>query len=82
MNTLLYVSLNLQKILTINLYSLNESYNTTYLQIDLSQNNTERIRRGRVCWPWHILKFLEGNIKSLTIYLVLYCDNIMMIFTI
>ena len=80
MNTLLYVSLNLQKILTINLYSLNESYNTTYLQIDLSQNNTERIRRGRVCW--HILKFLEGNIKSLTIYLVLYCDNIMMIFTI
>ena len=40
MNTLLYVSLNLQKIVTTNLYSLNESYNTTYLQIDLSQNNT------------------------------------------
>ena len=49
MNTILYVSLNLQKIVTTNLYSLNESYNTTYLQIDLSQNNTERIRRGRVC---------------------------------
>ena len=46
MNTLLYVSLNLQKILTINLYSLNESYNTTYLGVEHTKKIENNLVRG------------------------------------